>query len=201
MLRNMEFITQANGGDRFATLDIESQVLEMKKFLEERYDDAFRPRQFAYKMIKEVVNHIVRQSNDSLATIAQRYSISSDQYFTLLPYVVKIDHDFRTALHDLASDDTVIGQVEFSENSELMVVQLFSLDISHGQTRFDQYVDNLRDEGTYIHREVEKLLQDWKSLNPKFHFRHQEVGDRQSLRRTLDLSGLAVKGNTELPSF
>jgi len=201
MLRNMEFITQANGGDRFATLDIQSQVLEMKKFLEERYDDPFRPRQFAYKMIKEVVNHIVRQSNDSLVTIVKRYSNSSDQYFTLLPYVARIDHDFRTALHDLASDDTVIGQVEFSEDSELMVVQLFSLDTSHGQTRFDQYVDNLRDEGAHIPREVEKLLQDWKSLNPKFHFRHQGLGDRSSLRRTLDLSGLTLKGNPELPSL
>lgn len=190
MLRNMEFITQTNGGNTFATLDIESQVGEMKKLLSERYPDPFKPAQYSYKMIKEVVNHIVRQSNESLLTIAQRYSKDSAEYYTLLPYVAKIDHDFRTALHDLAGDDNLIGQVEFSEDSYFMVVQIFSLEASHGQTRFDRYIDNLRDEGVHIHRDIDKLLSEWRSVNPKFHFRHPESGDRQARGRAIDFPRL-----------
>lgn len=201
MLRNMEFITQTNGGNRFATLDIESQVMEMRKFLTERWDDPFRPRQLAYKMIKEVVNHIVRQSNDSLLTISKRYSKDSAEYYALLPYVARLDHDFRTALHDLAGDDNLIGQVEFAEDSEFMVVQIFSLEANHGQTRFDQYVDNLRDEGLHIPREVDKLIEEWKSTNPRFHFRHPEPGNQQAFRRTLDIPRSLTEIDFELPAL
>lgn len=190
MLRNMRFVTELNGGDRHVTIEVDRHVDELYKFLEHRYDDPFKPRQNAYRVIKDIVHHIVHQSNDSLLTICQRYSKTTAEYLSLLPYVARFDNEFRSALNELAGSENVLGEVRFSEETEFMIIQVFTLETHHGQTRFDRYIDHLRAEGQFVPREVDKLLSDWKSTNEKFHFRHPGTEDRQSLGRGFDFPRL-----------
>lgn len=178
MLRNMDFVTRLEGGDRFATLDVEAQVNEVAAILEERYDDCFKPRQHAYQLIKALVHHITNQCNDSLFAICNRYSKTTFEYTTLLSAVVRYDHEFRQSLNELAGSDNIVGQVRFSEETEFMVVQIFTLDNRYGQTRFDKYIDGLKADGQPISREIERLLEEWRSIDPDVHIRHQGIDGR-----------------------
>lgn len=180
MLRNTDYVTRLEGGNQFVTLDVESQVNELTNLLEDRYDDCFKPRQNAYRLIKSVVHHITNQCTDSLFTICNRYSKTSFEYNALLSAVVRYDHEFRQSLNELAGADNIIGQVRFSEETEFMVVQIFTLDNRYGQERFDKYIDALKADGQPISRELERLLEEWRSINADLHLRHQGIDGRRA---------------------
>lgn len=179
MLRNMDYVTRLEGGDRFVTLDVESQVNEVVAILEDRYDDCFKPRRHGYQLIKSIVHHITNQCTDSLFTICNRYSNTTHEYNVLLSAVVRYDHEFRQSLNELAGSDNIVGQVKFSEETEFMVVQIFTLDDHYGKDRFDKYIDALKADGQPIDRAVERLLEDWRSIDTDLHLRHQGIDGRK----------------------
>lgn len=200
MQKTTTFGTQNFGGEKYVTLEIDFRINDITRVLEPRYDhDPFKPRHNAIGLLKDLVRHIGGDSKDSLHKITERYSHNHSEYRDLLPHVAAQDDGLRIALADIASTDNTIGTIEFSQEDEYLVIQVLPLEVDHVKQSFDSYIESIREEGEHVPKSLDRLLEDWRSFNPDFHFRSSSVGGGILGGRHLDLPSSLDESRANLP--